>query len=955
MLLEHVVRDVRGSQSLTTAYQSKYWAHALTLQRASDSIDNLSRSISGARVDLNPHQIDAALFALRSPLSRGAILADEVGLGKTIEAGLVLSQRWAERRRKILIIVPATLRRQWQQELEEKFYLPTVVLESPNFNSLRAGGLPNPFDQENQIIICSYHFAMAKADEISRIAWDLVVFDEAHRLRNIYRSGNKMAKAIAGATEHADKLLLTATPLQNSLLELYGLVSVIDPHVFGSDVAFREQFIRVGDEKRRNAQLRERLESVCTRTLRKQVLEYIQFTERVPITQDFMPTEAEQQLYDEVSNYLQRDELIALPASQRALMTVVMRKLLASSSFAIGATLHKLIRRLENLETGPPDLGDDFETLAEMEEEWDSQLVADDLVDQAMLREELAELRRFAALADSINVNAKGEALVSVLETALDRAEELGAARKAVIFTESRRTQQYLVDRLTEAGYGGQIVTLNGTNNDPASRAIYEAWRERHAGSDTRTGSRAVDVKAAIIEEFRERASIMVATEAAGEGINLQFCSLVINYDLPWNPQRIEQRIGRCHRYGQKHDVVVVNFLNRRNVADRRVFELLSEKFRLFDGVFGASDEVLGALESGVDLEQRIARVYQTCRTAEEIEEAFDRLQQELDEEIQARMAETRQTILDNFDEEIHRRLEIHREEAYARLDERARWLLDLTKAELDGEATFDPREPRFRYHGSNGHRGSYHLDWRVAEQNGDVFYRADHPLAQELIERAASRDLPAVHLRFDYRAHGAIISALEPYIGCSGWLELSKLTVDSLEIEEFLLFATCTDDGRVLDSELSQRLIGVPATLVPGATPRPPAEQLARLRKREIKARLREVEERNARFVDEEVAKLDRWSEDLKLGLERELRELNREIKEAQKATALSANLSDKLAAQKRLRDIERKRSQKRRDIYAAEDLIDEQRAELISGIERQLKQSHDLEPLFTIRWTLT
>ena len=134
---------------MTTAYHSKYWAHALTLKGSSDSIDNLSRSISNARVDLNPHQIDAALFALRSPLSRGVILADEVGLGKTIEAGLVLSQRWAERKRKILIILPATLRRQWQQELEEKFYLPSIILESRNFNAMRIDGYPNPFDQQD--------------------------------------------------------------------------------------------------------------------------------------------------------------------------------------------------------------------------------------------------------------------------------------------------------------------------------------------------------------------------------------------------------------------------------------------------------------------------------------------------------------------------------------------------------------------------------------------------------------------------------------------------------------------------------------------------------------------------------------------------------------------------------------------------------------------------------------
>src|SRR5690606_26008950 len=129
-----------------------------------------------------------------------------------------------------------------------------------------------------------------------------------------------------------------------------------------------------------------------------------------------------------------------------------------------------------------------------------------------------------------------------------------------------------------------------------------------------------------------------------------QFCSLVVNYDLPWNPQRIEQRIGRCHRYGQKHDVVVINFLNQRNEADQRVYELLKEKFNLFTGVLGASDEVLGSIESGVDFEKRILSIYQQCRTPEEIERAFQTLREELDESIQARMAETRRMLLENFD-----------------------------------------------------------------------------------------------------------------------------------------------------------------------------------------------------------------------------------------------------------------------------------------------------------------
>lgn len=331
-------------------------------------------------------------------------------------------------------------------------------------------------------------------------------------------------------------------------------------------------------------------------------------------------------------------------------------------------------------------------------------------------------------MAEGIRTNAKGSALLQALRVAFDKAAELGAQRKAVVFTESRRTQQYLFEILSANGYTGQLVLINGSNADPESKRIYDAWHERHKGQATISGSRLIDMKAAIMEHFRDTATIMIATEAAAEGVNLQFCSLVVNYDLPWNPQRVEQRIGRCHRYGQKHDVVVVNFLNRRNEADQRVYQLLSEKFRLFDGVFGASDEVLGVIESGVDIERRIAAVYQDCRTNEEITAAFDTLQRELDEQIQNRLSETRRAVLEHFDEDVNARLHVHQDRTIESLSQRERWLLALTRAGLDGQAKFDPVKPRFRYSGAHAPSGFYNFHWRDAEQNGDIFYRQDQP-----------------------------------------------------------------------------------------------------------------------------------------------------------------------------------------------------------------------------------
>ncbi|EQD76426.1 helicase/DNA methylase hybrid protein, partial [mine drainage metagenome] len=189
------------------------------------------------------------------------------------------------------------------------------------------------------------------------------------------------------------------------------------------------------------------------------------------------------------------------------------------------------------------------------------------------------------------------------------------------------------------SGRGDGLVLFNGSNTSTESTAIYQHWLTANKGSDLVTGIVAADRRKALVDYFRDEGSIMVATEAAAEGINLQFCSMVVNYDLPWNPQRIEQRIGRAHRFGQKHNVVVVNFSNKGNIVEQRILELLSDKFHLFESVFGASDEVLGAIEDGLDFERAISDILNRCRTANEIESAFKELETQFATEISREMA----------------------------------------------------------------------------------------------------------------------------------------------------------------------------------------------------------------------------------------------------------------------------------------------------------------------------
>jgi len=949
-----------------TPYHAKYFAHELTKRYSSDSAEKLAGAVASAQVDLNPHQVDAALFAFNSPLAKGALLADEVGLGKTIEAGLVLSQKWAERKRRILVITPSNLRKQWFQEVTEKFFLPCRILEAKSYNSEIKHGNFHPFEA-SEIVICSYQFACGKAPDVADTPWDLVVIDEAHRLRNVYKPTNIIANTLKRALAHAPKLLLTATPLQNSLLELFGLVSFIDEHTFGDLKSFREQFSNLSQQQVFQT-LKSRLKPVCHRTLRRQVTSYIPYTTRLPLVENFTPEQSEDQLYHAVSNYLLRDNLQALPASQRSLMTLVLSKLLASSTFAIAGALTSMADRLRaKLLKRQPDaaledhLEEDYEALDETADEWENDPVTEDLSDatRAAIEQEIADLEGFARLASSIEHNAKGKALLKALHIAFAKAHEIGADEKAIIFTESRKTQSYLLRVLADSPFADGVVLFNGSNTDDRSKKIYSAWLQRHQGTDRISGSRTADMRSALVDYFREEGRIMIATEAGAEGINLQFCSLVVNYDLPWNPQRIEQRIGRCHRYGQKHDVVVVNFLNRSNAADERVYQLLSEKFQLFEGVFGASDEVLGAIESGVDFEKRIADIYQRCRDPRTIKAAFDELQLELSLEINEAMTTTGRKLLENFDDEVREKLRIRDESARAFLNRFERLLMHVTAHELIGHAeflsdsSFRLKSIPFAAREADIPLGLYELPRRSGESH---LYRLNHPLAEALLERAKARELPQGEVKFDYSGRTGKVSLLEPLVGKSGWLSLSCLSVEALDqAEDHLIFAGMTDLGVVLDQQVTARLLSLPGIDSESEVVTQPIDSALSAQTEERQGEIkREISQRNAQFFAEEADKLDGWADDLKLGLEREIKELDRQIKEARRSATSALTLEEKLSTQKQIRNLESQRNDKRRSLFDAQDKVDKQREDLIASIEGKLKQTVTLKRLFTIRWQL-
>lgn len=957
---------------MITPFHAKYYAHELMKKSVGDSLNTISKSLFDAAVDVNPHQVDAALFAFKSPLSKGVLLADEVGLGKTIEAGLVVCQYWAERKRRIIVICPASLRKQWSLELSEKFNIQNTILEARNFNENLRDEHDNPFEQD-AVVIVSYNFAVRKKEYIRAVKWDIAVIDEAHKLRNVYRASNVTGQAIKWALGDTKKLLLTATPLQNSLLELYGLSTLISDHIFGDLKAFRENYIHDGGDL---AELRDRLKGFCKRTLREDVSEYIRYTQRYPITQKFSATDAEQALYEAISEFLQREDTYAIPKSQKTLTTLIIRKILASSTRAVIQTLETVKRRLvDMLNTGVDndlDLTDildedeaeivsefmEEEEISELTENIEAAATSDSEIKLEKIKKEINEIDSFIELAYRVKKDSKSEALLIALDKGFLEMKRLGAKKKALIFTESRRTQEYLKSFLEANGYAGKIVLYNGSNNDQQSNQIYTTWVENNKKTGRVSGIKSADKRAALVEYFRDTAEIMLATESAAEGINLQFCSLVVNYDLPWNPQRIEQRIGRCHRYGQGFDVVVVNFVNERNHADVRVFQLLEEKFNLFKGVFGTSDEVLGSIESGVDFEKRVLEIYQTCRKPEEIEAKFNELQREMEQSIQQRMDKTRKVLLENFDVDVHERLKFNLENAREYLYKYERLFWNVTKYILREYADFNDHDYVFNLTNKPDNKfatGMYHLISKERANPGGIVYRLSHPLGEYVIDQALNVKCEVSKIRFDSSNKAFRIAVIEQMKDQAGWLMLSKVTIESFDKEEHLLFTAFDEEGRFIDQDICEKMFLCEAIDMEPIDVTEPAKMiLSENMQRYEEATISQVIDKNNSYFKDEQERLQKWADDMIQGTEKALESVKRQIREWQRKARLATKIDEQHEIQLHISELEKEKNKLRREIFRQEDEINEKRDLLISELEKRLQQKTSREDLFMIRWEI-
>jgi superfamily II DNA or RNA helicase len=492
------------------------------------------------KIKILPHQVKAAIKVLNLLQGR-AILADEVGLGKTIEAGIVMKELIARGKAKtILILTPASLAGQWQGELWDKFGERFVKHDDDEFRG---------FSRHDKIVasIDTAKSAQHYPDIIAR-DWDLVIIDEAHYLKNKKTQRYSLADDISA--RHA--LMLTATPIQNNLIELYNLINLIKPGLLGTMQNFEEEY--VGDAQGRVLLHAQRLQKLLQQVLiRNRRLETgLRFPERKVETHRVTASQGEYALHAAVSNFIRTYK--AFFESHLALM--VLEREVASSAPALAKTLGNMLEKPHDPEV---------------------QLAMEELRHQA----------------DSIKRNSKVNLIVDIAKNTKE---------KMIVFTQFRETQELLSRRLQQEGvtnikFHGQLT----------------AGRRRKA-----------------LEEFREDVQVLVATDSGSEGLNLQFCHILVNYDLPWNPMRVEQRIGRIHRIGQESGNVIILNLAVANTIEDYVLEVLYEKIKLFEVAIGEMDLILSDIDEQGGLEKRILDIIMATKTDEEVRDSLANVEKEV-------------------------------------------------------------------------------------------------------------------------------------------------------------------------------------------------------------------------------------------------------------------------------------------------------------------------------------
>ena len=952
-------------------------AEDLVRLRRSSEQRRYAASQRRGRIDPNPHQIDAVMFALRRIPEGGCILADEVGLGKTIEAGLVVAQIMAEGGERILIVVPKPLLGQWQDELYTLF----------GISALEAADAGCEIAAPGVFLVGREYAGSASGSERLAAAppFDLCVIDEAHEMfAGIYRRFDRLGaydeSSSAARTAHrvrrligpAPVLLLTATPIQNSLEELWGLLHYVEPTgtLVGSLPTFKALFC-AGQDGRRLApeqapELRRRLAEVVQRTLRHQAQEFLDqpFVGRRAKLYEYSMSPEEKQLYDDVTNYLLSPSLNAFQGRSRQLLLIGFHRIMASSTAALANSLERVADRLRRMRQGSPaaEGADLVESLTGDLDDDELPEVDDDpgIERSSTIDDELTRVEDFVRRARSLPHDSKAHSLVKVVRSIGDRR---GGNAKLVVFTESLTTQEFLRDLLIDhAGLEDNEITLfRGHNDSPRARQALRRWQEevgRHLPKHN-LPSPDIAVRMALVHEFKTRSRVFIATEAGAKGLNLQFCDTIVNYDLPWNPQRIEQRIGRCHRYGQKRDVTVVNFLARDNETQRLTLEILTQKLDLFGDVLDMSDSVLHEARSkrseelstalGPDFEQQLNRIWERARSIDEVEEELRRLRETMEDrrrELDQVREHTTGLIETRFDGSVQQVFRRIADELPATLDaldgDLERVVTDYLRANgIRHAREVHKRRRLIRIPPSERLPGALSEGLAVTAGHADAVEEFDalhisHPLVRAAIDDARRRGSGTFSVRFRLTAQAPEV--LKQRRGSRGRLALSRISHRGFEREDRLVATAVFEDSAILrPAEAALELLGMPCEDLPA-----PLGDLS-----VATADLDEVVDEELFFDQAHAAgaeakafsraldQLDQYVEDRLLVQRRGQREISGQLKQAEERRDAALGADARSRAEHRIRRLER-------ELSDVEDRIERLAARDDSDYERWRADAH-------------
>lgn len=867
---------------------------ARSLSRISYGSERLLAAYASSTIEIYPHQMAAALFALRSSYQKGVILCDEGSLGKTYEALLVVSQRWCEGLERILVAVPTPLLHQWQQVFTDSFSIPYFSIADSAAWEERRKNQENPFLQDG-VILTTYDFAAEKAEWLTQIPWQLAVFEEAHHLRGLYKETGERARALREATAGAFKLLLTATPMINSLMDLYGLIAFIDDTALPDEETFYKRYFRKPEYY---PELAERVSPFCFRTTRAQAAATVKIPERIPVTVEYTLTEPEQRLYQGLEVYLQKPRKLAYPDMDPYDLTLLFTRTFFSSTFAVAKPLRGACQRLEERRASEPD--------------------------NAQLLEEIEELRALWMQADAISENAKGAALLTALKTGFARLKTLGAKRKALIFTENRTTQRYLVALLRENGYRDQVLSYSGDKSRDTT----------------------------VMERFRDEAAILVATDVAAEGFNLEFCSFVVNYDLPYRILTIEQRINRCHRQGQACDVLVVNFLNRHNFADVRMLELINKRIRQFDGVFGLTDAVIGGF--GLSVEEAL----RAARPRKEIDREWGETLQAHEEENTEQVRQAEESLFTTFSRDVAQHVTISPQYVREKAREWNDALWEVTRAFFADKPAFTLDEttrtvscvgtPPRVFTGARMGRNEYSMAPDYQPRSGR--HTLTGPLARNILKEIFWKGVPEKGtVTVEGAAEPAQIAFYEVRVGRKG---------DYTGGVRYDVLAGRTAGGRVLTDEECRRYMDLPVLryTVDGEphggrdasyTPAP-HELDALLHPADFIRRAME-EEQSA--DQEEISRLRRRETDQKRALDRRLDSLRVRLKAARQAEEKAETRLAKIQAQKTAAALTRELKQGEQNLFLEKLKIEQETEQTIAALTDASGWTAEVKRVFVIQ----